>query len=201
MSTRAEEFGLRTDEAGEIALEALMSRFSAWPLTEPGPTPSDLDRVFDLAMRAPDHGRMRPWRFVTIQGEARAAFADLVVEAARQREHPDPERYRKKPMAAPLTIVAAVRLTEAVKVPDIEQWLAVGAAVMNLLNGLHLLGYGGIWVTGPNAFDPKVRDALGFAPDEHLLGFIHVGTPEKGALPPQRPSASEFIRPWTGPAR
>ncbi|MDO5056056.1 MAG: nitroreductase [Lautropia sp.] len=186
------------EEAGEIAIAALLGRFSVWPLVSPAPSAGELAQAFDLAMRAPDHGHLQPWRFLTVRDEARADLAGLLVEAARARGHDDPERYRKKPMAAPLTIVAAVRLTESPKVPEIEQWLAAGAAVMNLLNGLYLLGYGAIWVTGPNTFDPAVRDALGFGEDEQLLGFIHVGTPEPGQKRPERACHSGFVREWQG---
>lgn len=189
------------EEAGEIAIEALLGRFSAWPLVSPAPSAGELAVAFDLAMRAPDHGGLQPWRFLTVQGEARAAFADMVVEAARARGHHDPERYRKKPMMAPLTIVVAARIIESPKVPAIEQWLAAGAATMNLLNGLYLQGYGAIWVTGPNAFDPAVRDALGFGEDEQLLGFIHVGTPEPGQKRPERACHTGFVRAWTGTGR
>ena len=123
-------------EVGEVAIEALKGRFSSWPLHEPAPSASELETAFELAMRAPDHGGMKPWRFVTVQGEARAALAEILVEAARARGHEDPERYRRKQLAAPMTIVPAVRLIEgSEKVPVIEQWLAAGAAVMNLLNG------------------------------------------------------------------
>lgn len=187
-------------EVGEVAIEALKGRFSSWPLHEPAPSASELETAFELAMRAPDHGGMKPWRFVTVQGEARAALAEILVEAARARGHEDPERYRRKQLAAPMTIVPAVRLIEgSEKVPVIEQWLAAGAAVMNLLNGLYLQGYGAIWVSGPNAFDPKVRDALGFAADEHLLGFVHVGTAEAHAKGRERPDPSGFVRVWHGP--
>lgn len=187
---------------GDAAIAALMARFSSWPLHEPAPSAAELDVAFELAMRAPDHGGMQPWRFVTIQGsEARAAFADVLVEAARARGHDDPERYRRKTAAAPLTIVPAVRLVESVKVPAIEQWLAAGAAVMNLLNALFLQGYGAIWVSGPNAFDPRVRDALGFAADEHLLGFVHVGTAEASARSKARPDHAPFVRAWHGAGR
>lgn len=188
------------EHAGEIAIEALLGRFSSWPLQFPAPGASELEQVFALAMRAPDHGRLRPWRFLTIEGEQRKAFADLLVNAARARGEEDPERFRRKPEAAPLTIVVAVRLTESPKVPAIEQWLATGAAVMNMLNGLYLQGYGAQWVTGPNSFDPAVRDALGFSANEALLGFVLVGTPERGAVAPERPDPAQFVRAWQGPA-
>ncbi len=183
----------------ERAVAALLGRSSAWPLVEPAPTPEALGKVFDLALRAPDHGGLKPWRFVTVQGEARRHLGDILVNAARARGEDNPDRFRTKPEAAPLVIVPAVRLVQAAKVPEIEQWLAGAAAVMNMLNGLHLLGYGGFWATGGNAFDPAVRDALGFGADERLLGFLFVGTPGQKVEPKKRPEHQGFVRAWTGP--
>ncbi|MBF3727460.1 nitroreductase family protein, partial [Burkholderia pseudomallei] len=66
-------------------LRELLSRRSRWPLTEPAPGPRELDAIFDAALRAPDHGNLRPWRFVVIRGAARHAFGDLLVELADAR--------------------------------------------------------------------------------------------------------------------
>lgn len=183
---------------GQAAVEALMGRHSAWPLVEPAPDGEELGRILDLALRAPDHGGLKPWRFVTIEGEAREKLGEILVSAARARGEENPERFRAKAVTAPLVIVPAVRLIEAVKVPEIEQWMSGAAAVMNILNGLYLMGYGGFWATGGNAFDPAVRDALGFQPDEHLLGFLYVGTPGPKVEPKRRPSLESFVRAWQG---
>jgi nitroreductase len=57
------------------ALELLLNRRSVGQLEEPAPQGSDLDLILDAGLRAPDHGRLRPWRFVLIRGAAKPAWA------------------------------------------------------------------------------------------------------------------------------
>ena len=68
------------------AMELLLSRESALKLEPPGPDRAALDAIFQSAVRAPDHGRMRPWRFVVIPEDKRAAFGDLMADCMRRRE-------------------------------------------------------------------------------------------------------------------
>lgn len=180
------------------ALEMLMSRQSRWPLTEPLPTPPQLNVVLDAALRAPDHGQLRPWRFVLVRGEARNALGEIFVQAARERDPDgDAERFRAKALAAPLIIAMGAHLHPGHKVPEGEQLLAVGAAAMNMLNALHILGYGGFWATGANSYDERVREALGFEPGDRLVGFLYVGTPKETRGGASRPSRQRFVREWS----
>jgi len=177
------------------ALDLLMSRQSRWPLIEPAPSQAQLDIVIDAALRAPDHGQLRPWRFVLIRGEARQALGDAFVRAAKVRDpEGDAERFRAKAMAAPLLIAMGAHLQTGHKVPEIEQMLAVGAAAMNMLNALHILGYGAFWATGLNSHDEQVRLALGFEATDRLLGFLYVGTPKDEVSPAARPARDLYVR-------
>ncbi|MFT3815789.1 MAG: nitroreductase [Acidovorax sp.] len=179
------------------ALDLLLSRQSRWPLVEPGPTKSELNLLIDVALRAPDHGQLRPWRFVTIQGAAREALGEVFVQAARARDPAsDPERFRAKALAAPLIIAMGAHLRPEHKVPEIEQLLAVGAAAMNMLNAVHVLGYGGFWATGANSQDPNVRRGLGFADEDRLVGFLYVGTPKNEGARDARPPRQRHVREW-----
>jgi nitroreductase len=186
-------------------LEALLSRRSHWPLTEPAPTGAALDTILDAALRAPDHGALRPWRFVLIRGDARHALGDLLVASTAARTPDAPpgahEHRRQKALAAPLIIALGAALSAHPKVPELEQLLAVGAAAMNMLNAIHLLGYGGFWATGPDSRSPVLHDGLGFAPHEQLLGFLFVGTPVSPDSVAARPARDAFVREWHGPAR
>lgn len=185
------------------ALDLLLTRRSPWPLTEPIPSETELQRAFAAAMCAPDHGALRPWRFVLIRGAARAHLGDLFVRAAQLREpQGDAERFRRKAMVAPLLVAVVAHVQPHPKVPEIEQTVATGAAAMNLLNALHLQGYGCFWVSGPNAWDPTVHAGLGLAANERLLGFVYVGTPPDTAQhPPARADAAPLVREWCGPDR
>ncbi|MDB5849081.1 MAG: nitroreductase [Rhodoferax sp.] len=187
--------------AQQHALDLLLSRSSPWPLTDPAPPDSVLNLAFDAALRAPDHGALRPWRFVVIRGAARDALGDLFAEAALARD-PDAnaERMRAKAHAAPIVVALGIHTVPGHKVPEIEQTMTVAAGAMNLLNALHILGYGGFWASGPNAYDTRVRQALGFGPTDRLAGFLYIGTPKEAVRPVPRPPRTAHVREWRGPA-
>ncbi len=179
------------------ALDLLLSRQSRWPLVEPAPSAAEVDLLIDVALRAPDHGQLRPWRFVIVRGQARQALGEVFVQAARDRDpEGDAERFRAKAVAAPLIIAMGAHLRPKHKVPEGEQLLAAGAAAMNMLNAVHVLGYGGFWATGANSHDPNVLRALGFAPEDQLVGFLYVGTPKNEGTRESRPSRRQHVREW-----
>jgi nitroreductase len=188
-------------DARRAMFERLLARHSPWPLGAPGPSPEELDLVFDMALRAPDHGGLRPWRFVVIRGKAREALGEVFVQAAREREpQADAERFRAKAMAAPIIVAMAARVRVGHKVPEREQEMAVAAGAMNMLNALQLLGHGGFWATGANVRDESVHRALGFGATDRMIGFLYAGSPSAAARPPQRPSRDAHVREWTGPS-
>jgi nitroreductase len=185
------------------ALEALLSRRSvpALQLREPGPADDQIDLAIDAALRAPDHGALKPYRFVLIRGAARARLSELLVRRLQQREPGTPpgkiEKARNMPLAAPLVIAVGAHLRPDHKVPEIEQLLSTGAAVMNLLNAFHVQGFGAIWLTGGNAYDPEVARTLGFDPPERCLGFVYVGSsPPQADSAARRPQRGAFVRDW-----
>jgi nitroreductase len=175
-------------------LDVLLARRSipAQCLTGPGPDDAQLAVALEAAMRAPDHGRMLPWRFKLIRGAAKDRFADILVAAALAHDPATPQRQldkiRSRPQHAPLVIAVSARFRDNPKVPEIEQTIAVGAAVMNLLNALHAQGFGAVMLTGPSVYDPAVAKALGYGADERLIAFVYVGT--IGAVVPAAPERS-----------
>jgi nitroreductase len=160
-------------------LEALVTRSTAKTYGDTAPTKEHLATVLQAAVRAPDHGRLRPWRFMLIEGDQRKKFGEMLADSARRRVpglgDGDLQRERDKALRAPLIIVVACRVVPGTKVPAIEQVLAAGAAAQNILLALHSLGYVAAWKTGEAAYDTEVKKALGFAADDHLVGFIYTG--------------------------
>jgi nitroreductase len=187
------------------ALELLLDRRSLNLLQEPAPSGAELDLILDAGLRAPDHGRLRPWRFVLIRGPQRAAWADKVAEAAMARDPENGasigERYRGWVERTPLIIAVGAKVVAGHKIPETEQVLSAGAAAMNMLNAIHLLGYGAMWVTGLNAYDPRINALLGLEAPSRLVGFLGVGTPKPlpaDAPKPARPSREQHTTEWMG---
>jgi nitroreductase len=161
--------------------DAIASRSTAKGLSEPGPTPEHLERLLQAAAHAPDHGRLKPWRFIAVNGAARESFANAVAEARRDQiptftaEQMELEREKIRRSPSILVVGCAVRKDMA-KVPEIEQVIAVGAAVENLLLAANDLGYGVMWKTGAAAYSTRVKAAVGLAADDHIVAILHLGT-------------------------
>jgi nitroreductase len=187
------------------ALEALTTRASPLQLADPPPDRAALDAMLRAAVRAPDHGRLHPWRLVVIRGEARSELGEVLAAALKARDPNAPEaalaKERAKPLRAPLIVVVAARLREHKNVPAVEQIISAGAAAQNILVAAHALGFGGFWRTGPAAYDERVKTALGLDRQDSIVGFLYLGTPAVAAplVPP--PDLAEIVTEWAGPVR
>ena len=185
------------------AIEALTTRASPPGLVEPAPDAPTLDRILRAGMRAPDHGRLRPWHFVIVAGAARTALGDVLAGALQRREAGVAEaalaKERGKPLRAPLIIVVAAKLREHRGVPAVEQMIAAGAAAQNILVAAHALGFGGFWRTGAAAYDNTVKRALGLRPDDAIVGFLYLGTPAAAAAALSAPDVATHVTYWTAP--
>jgi nitroreductase len=161
--------------------DAIDSRASAARLTEPGPTPLHLERLMQAAGHAPDHGRLKPWRFIPVNGAAREPFAIAAANAKRLRvptlTDEQVQLERQKIMRSPcILVVGCAVIKDNPKVPEIEQVVATGAAAQNLFLAAHALGYGVMWKTGAAAYDPQVKAALGLTVDDHIVAILHLGS-------------------------
>lgn len=186
-------------------IDALTTRRSTKFLRAPAPKPEELDRILQAAVCAPDHGALRPWRFAMIRGEAIGRLADMAIGALKRngdkRMTPEKEKSTRQWLAGvPLVIALAYQIDhDNPKVPEQEQTLSAGAAVMNILNAVHMLGYGAFWSTGLGSYLEEVQTALGFDPLEYrFLGYLAVGTPACAVPPADRPDPGRFVREWTG---
>ncbi|MEC7522528.1 MAG: nitroreductase [Myxococcota bacterium] len=184
------------------AMELLRTRASNGKLEAPAPDDATLAEILEAALRAPDHAALRPWKILTIRGEARDALGEVFAEAAKAREPElDDEklaRTRRKPLRAPLLLVVAAVPVEHPKAPEIEQVLSAGAVAHGILLGLQAKGFAGMWRTGAPAYDDAVKAALGLRPEDHIVGFVYVGTASVPAPDMPRPSVDAYVVPWHG---
>lgn len=182
---------------------ALLERRRSLPLrslVEPGPTPAELDRLLAVAARVPDHGRLVPWRFIVLSGEARAQ-AGALLDALYRRQNPDlPESkadmWRLYLLRAPVTVVLVSRPDPAAKVPVFNQILSAGAAGMALVSAATALGYGAQWLLKWPGRDPEAAALLGVRAGEQVAGFIHLGSPAERPDDRPRPALPDVVTHW-----
>ena len=165
-------------------------------LSEPAPSAAELDALINLAARVPDHGKLGPWRFVIIDGEARARAGAALEQVIHTDEGVDDARrefvrgwFNRAP--ACVMVVSAPRPNP--KVPVWEQILSAGAVCFSLLIAAHALGYAGSWLTEWPTFDERARATLGLTADERIAGFVYLGTPSIGAAERVRADVSSRI--------
>lgn len=182
------------------ALEALTTRVSAGKLVDPAPDDAVLSQLFAAAERAPDHGRLRPWRFLVIRGEARQALGQLMADALARREPDAPEalleKEQGKAFRAPLIVVVAARPIDSPKVPEIEQIVACGAAATNILVAAYALGFGGVWKTGAPAYDDGIKKGLGLLATDHIVGFLYLGSVPAPLPAAPAPTIGDRVQEW-----
>ncbi len=183
-------------------LAALLSRSSTKQIQGPGPSEHELQQILATAMCAPDHGRLQPWRFKLVRGEHIAYLADLAVDTL-QAEGKPLEPTKEKNMRdwlgrAPVVIAVASYVDHSNdRIPEHERMLATGAAVMNILNAAHALGYGAFWSTGIGTYTQGVPQALGFDALEHeFLGFVVIGSLSEPLVPKERPALADHVSDW-----
>ncbi|HKE39435.1 MAG TPA: nitroreductase [Casimicrobiaceae bacterium] len=162
------------------AIDALTTRVSGSELGDPAPDELELHTILSAAARAPDHGRLRPWRFTVLKGIARDRLGALFAEAYRRR-HPDAtpaqiEKEKNRPLRAPLVVVVGAKVNHESHIPAIEQILSGGAAAQNIMVAAFALGFGCAWKTGEAAYDPEIKSAFGLAPTDAIIGFLYLGT-------------------------
>jgi nitroreductase len=195
----APEFGAALPiEASPQTLAFLARRRSAAALTlaAPGPTDEELRRLLRLAARAPDHGKLSPWRFTVLRGEAKARFVRRLEKIAAAR--PDAVKAAAKLgkiRLPPLTVAVVSRYVEG-EIPEWEQRLSAGAVCILLVLAAQAMGYGANWITDWYAYDEAAGRLLRLSAGERVAGFVHIGTPAEAPLERVRPDAEALTSFW-----
>jgi nitroreductase len=185
------------------ALDAILTRRTVPPakMGPPGPGEADLRRILEAGGAVPDHGLLRPWRFLVVRGAGRERlgelFADFVRRSAPGVSAQEVEKQRTAPSRAPVIVVVVARVDrEHPKIPEVEQTGAVAAAAQNMLLAAHALGFAAKWATGKQAYDDGVKAGLGLGIRDRITGFIYLGSHAADHPPPPRAGLDEVVREW-----
>ena len=172
--------------------EAIYNRHSQKKVKSDAVPREMIEKLLDAAVQAPNHYKVRPWRFVVLTGNARAKLGEVMAASLMERQPDFPQEAFDKagatPLRAPVVIAVGVDKPGEPKVLEIENICAAATACQNLLLAAHALGLGAKWRTGEWARDEMVKEFLGFESDQHIIAFIYVGYPEFVSEFPARPS-------------
>ncbi len=186
------------------ALSLLKSRRSGRPreMVGPGPNPQELQEILSVAARTPDHGKLSPWRFVTVGPHQRGDFAVLLHQALNEHDPCATAAHHEKEdefaQQAPALVVLVSAPVQGHKIPVWEQELSCGAAGMNLLLAAHAKGFVGGWITGWRAYNERVRSAF-CGEGERIAGFLFIGRPGNPLEERPRPELVAVAREWIPP--
>ncbi|WP_110959851.1 nitroreductase [Acidovorax sp. ST3] len=167
-------------------------------LAEPGPNFSQLDQIFRSAASAPDHGLVKPWRFVIVPQDKRALLAEVFAVALVDR---DPgatleqiEAAREKAHRAPtlMLVVAQLGVCEP-PIPTMERMVSVGAAVQNMLLMAHGQGFGSSLTSGQAMQSNRMRQLFDLKEGEEAICFLNIGTVSKRKAQRRHPEVTSFV--------
>jgi nitroreductase len=179
------------------AISLLLSRRSgsAKTMSDPGPSKKQLGQILAAGSRAPDHGKLFPWRFIVFEGKGRTRMGDILAEVmeAEGERAKQVEEERARFLRAPVVVGVISRAREQHKIPVWEQELSAGAVCQNLLIAATALGFVGNWLTEWYAYHPKVKERLGLKPGERVAGFIYIGTATEKLEERPRPETKDIV--------
>ncbi|MEN6670536.1 nitroreductase [Psychrobacter sp. B38] len=175
------------DDTADTLIGWINSRRSMGNLDTPAPTRAQIVEAIECAATAPDHKKLRPWRFIVTEGEARHELGRALVEAAQAQAQQEGEVLSEKnikktqsmPLRAPLIITVVTKMQAHKKVPPFEQMLSAGAAVQNLILALKAQGFSTVWRTGLLCNEPAVKAYFDVGPDDYVTAFVYTGTSPK----------------------
>jgi len=179
------------------ALDLLLTRRSgsAKAMKAPGPSKKQIEDILQAGARAPDHGKLFPWRFIVFEGKGRERFGDVLAEAmeAEGERAKQVEEERGRLLRAPLVIGVISAAREQHKIPVWEQELSAGAVCQNILIAATALGFVGNWLTEWYAYHPAVKGKMGLKPGERVAGFIYIGTAKDELEERPRPEMDKIV--------
>lgn len=168
-------------------------------LSEPGPSKPQIEQLFRAAAAAPDHGELRPWRFVLVPAHRRADLAEVFAQALLQRDADASAQQlaqaREKAHRAPLLMLVVACLgPREPDIPMLERMVSVGCAIQNILLSAHSMGFGAGLTSGQAMSCAPMRSLFQLVSGEEAVCFLNVGTTAKRKMPRLRPDPADFVK-------
>lgn len=186
-------------------LDTIRRRRSIGKMTGQRPTRQQIERILEAATHAPNHHKTEPWKFFVLAGKAREELGAIMVnsleatigDASSEKAQAMLNKERNKPLRSPVLLVVVSQHSDNPKIVDSEDFAATAAAVQNMLLVAEELGLAAMWRTGSAAYNPRVKQWLGLAPEDHIVAFVYLGFPAIPRLE-RHPTPAEAKTTWLG---
>lgn len=157
-----------------------------------------IQQCLEAAHWAPTHGRTEPWRFFVYSGEQLVKFCNDHAEMYKSSVTAETfmvskyDSLKNMPQTVSHLVVTAMERTPLTKIPFLEEYAAVSAAVQNILLMAHSMDVAAIWSTGGMALKPEMKTYLGLQQQEdEVVAFIYMGRTDKTDFPASRKTSVE----------
>ena len=178
-------------------LDALLTRRSVGALADPAPSADQLETILRAATTAPDHGGLRPYRFVVIDAPRHARFGEALAhdtDLARGGITEEVKaKFRKKAGTAPVQVLIIFSPVESTKAPEWEQLVTASCTGYPMLLAASALGLGAAWRSAAVLDGPAMTDLCGLRPHERVLGWLNIGMPVTDAPREREPVALDGL--------
>lgn len=180
-----------------VAFLAKRRSASAMTLTAPGPDDAQLGEILRIAARVPDHGKLAPWRFIVLKGEAKDAFAERIATLADSQVNPTKATAALRKLTRPPVCVAVISRHIPGEIPEWEQRQSASAVCHQMLLAAAALGWGANWITDWYSYDPRATAILGLADGEQVAGYLYLGTTNEQPQERARPDVAAITTEWS----
>ncbi len=164
---------------------------------DPGPTAAELETLLRCATRVPDHAKLTPWRIQVVQGAAQQQLGKIFADVFQQNNPGASEQQvefeRRRPARAPLLLIVSTKIESEERIPRWEQIMSGAAVCQNMLVAATALGYASQWLSEWPNYDPVVKQKLGIAESDEILGFIYVGSASEKPQERPRPELADVV--------
>jgi nitroreductase len=180
-----------------VAFLAKRRSASAMTLTAPGPDREQLTEILRIAARVPDHGKLAPWRFIVLKGEAKDVFAKRIAPLADSQANPTKATAALRKLTRPPVCVAVISRHIPGEIPEWEQRQSASAVCHQMLLAAAALGWGANWITDWYSYDPRATAILGLADGEQVAGYLYLGTTNEQPQERARPDVAAITTEWS----
>ena len=180
------------------ALKTILNRKSIPLMSDPKPTSKELKQIYRAALRAPDHGALKPWKFIEVSGDDRKKLGKIFVSITKKsKKNPSNqllEKMKNAPFRAPLIIIVVANIKKDTRIPKIEQLLSAGAAAQNIMLAASSLGYYSIWRTGHLAFNADINKKFKLKKSDVVVGYLYIGSSNKNIPTAKSDKISNYVK-------